>query len=486
MPRDYSEALRLLTQLSSNRQITNLFDKPGNSAVPKPSTQDLNAKAIPEVLDWLRRAGYSPQDLAHLRHIHIAGTKGKGSVSAFATGMLRQYGTVGTYTSPHLVSVRERIAIQGEPISQDSFTSAFFELWDRFTEAAKSEGMSAIEAEGPSSKPFFFRFLTILAWHVFLKEKVDSVVLECGIGGEYDATNVIPPEAVSAAVITQLGIDHVAMLGDTVEKIAWHKAGILKSGVRGFTRKADEKPGMRDVLRSRATEKGAELIELDDKLVNQWGGIPGNLAGDFQKYNQALAVLAVRQHLGMDSDPAVSLRDIPDKMVKGLREATLRGRCEVIQDGLLGWYLDGAHTKDSLEQVARWFVQSLDERETATLVFNQQERDVSGLLDGFLHAVQQAAGRNDVFSHAIFTRNDQEKAVEGEVRDMEVQERAARTMRESSFHSTRTQTLDSLQSTVTEARRIATERGPNHKTLVTGSLHLVGGILRALEPESLL
>ncbi|KAH6900371.1 Mur ligase [Thelonectria olida] len=485
MARDYPEALRLLSQLSSNRQITHLFDKPASTGETKPSAQDLNAKAIPEVLDWLRRAGYSPQDLAHLRHIHVAGTKGKGSVSAFATGMLREYGTVGTYTSPHLVSVRERIAIQGEPVSQEVFTQSFFELWDRFTKAARTEGVSATEAEGPTSKPFFFRFLTILAWHIFLKEKVDSVVLEVGIGGEYDATNVVPPEAVSAAVITQLGIDHVAMLGGTIEEITWHKAGILKSSVKGFVRRIDEQPSVREVLQSRAAEKGAELVEVGDKVVERWGGVQGKLAGGFQKYNQALAVLAVRQHLGMGSDPSTALQNLPNKMVKGLEGASIRGRCETIQDGSFGWHLDGAHTKDSLEQVAKWFVQSLGPKESATLVFNQQERDVSGLLEGFLDAVRQAAGRNDVFSHALFTRNEQEWPSEGEMRDTEVQQRAALVMAEQRSGCV-TKTFDNIRDTVTEARSIAKQMGPSHKTLVTGSLHLVGGILRALEPESLL
>ncbi|EEU48804.1 uncharacterized protein NECHADRAFT_75323 [Fusarium vanettenii 77-13-4] len=353
-PRSYSEALGLLSQLYSNRQITHLFEKaPSSSSANKPA-EDLNALAIPEMRQWLRRAGYEPKDLARLRHIHVAGTKGKGSVSAFATGMLRQYETVGTYTSPHLVSPRERIAIQGEPVSQGLFAEAFFELWERLSEIAKKEGMGTAEAEGPNSKPFFFRFMTILAWHIFLREKVDSVVLECGIGGEYDATNVVPPEAVSVAVLTQLGIDHVAMLGDTVEKISWHKAGIFKPGVRGFVRKIEEKPSVRRVLQERAAEKGAELVELDDALVEQWGGVPGRLPGNFQKYNQALAVLAVREHLGMGSDPKTALLNLPDKMVQGLKEANIRGRCEVIQQGHIGWHLDGAHTKDSMQEVAKW------------------------------------------------------------------------------------------------------------------------------------
>lgn len=483
MFRDYNEALRQLSTLYSNRQATNLFDKsiaPNASSVPP---KDLNALAIPEMREWLRRAGYEPKDLARLRHIHIAGTKGKGSVSAFATGMLRQYETVGTYTSPHLVSPRERIAIQGEQVSQKLFAEAFFELWERLSEAAKKDGKSLTESEGPGSKPFFFRFMTLLAWHIFLREKVDSVVLECGIGGEYDATNVVPPEAVSAAVITQLGIDHVAMLGDTVEKISWHKAGILKPGVRGFVRRMDEKPGVRQVLQQRAAEKGAELIELDDASVERWGGVAGRLPGDFQKYNQALAVLAVRQHLGMSVDPKTAFLNLPKKMFTGLKEASLRGRCEIIQQGHIGWYLDGAHTKDSMYEVAKWFASNIGNDESAVLVFNQQERDATQLLATLLDTVQEVTGRENIFSHALFTRNDQEgPSTDEEARDLSVQTRVAKMMAERAANC-EVNTFDNIQDAVTEARKVA---GSHQKVLSTGSMYLAGGVLRALEPEGLL
>ncbi|PTB68247.1 Mur ligase, partial [Trichoderma citrinoviride] len=341
MARSYDEALSKLALLQSNRIITSLFESK-SPAKNKPA-QDLNAAAIPEMLEWLRRAGYSQQDLARMRHIHVSGTKGKGSVCAYATAMLAKYRVVGTYTSPHLVHVRERIAINGEPVSREEFAAAFFEIWDRLTEAAVKAGVPEADAQGPASKPFYFRFLTIMAWHIFLKRGVRDVVIECGIGGEYDSTNVLPREAVSAAVVAQLGIDHVAMLGDTVEKIAWHKAGILKAGVKGFTIKLKDQPGVMEVLRKRAAEKGAVLVEVDEEEVERWGGVEGRLKGDFQKRNQALAVLAVREHLGLmgggDKQP---LEDIPREMVEGLRAARLRGRCEVVDDGEAEWLLDGA------------------------------------------------------------------------------------------------------------------------------------------------
>ncbi|KAL7943134.1 Mur ligase [Trichoderma barbatum] len=477
MARDYKEALEKLALLQSNRIVTSLFEAP-----EKKTPQDLNAAAIPEMLAWLRRAGYTPQDLARMRHIHVAGTKGKGSVCAYATAMLAKYRTVGTYTSPHLVNVRERIAINGVPVERDVFTAAFFEIWDRLTEAAVKEGMSAVEAEGTASKPFYFRFLTILAWHIFLKQGVRDVVIECGIGGEYDSTNVLPAEAVSAAVVSQLGIDHVAMLGDTVEKITWHKAGILKPGVKGFTMKLRDQPGVMEVLRKRAAEKNAELVEVEDDDVERWGGVSGILKGDFQKRNQALAVMAVREHLGMRQDKP--LEDIPQKMIEGLQEAKLRGRCEVVHDGSAEWLLDGAHTKDSLEEVAKWSVKThLDADEPLVLIFNQQERNITQLLEDFVGAVRREAGREEVFRYAIFTRNELTKPADGEVRDVLVQEQAAEKMH-SLVPGCDIKVFDSTPDAVAEARRLA--QGQNgskgKKILVTGSLHLVGSILQVLEP----
>lgn len=479
MARSYTDALDKLALLSSNRAVTTLFD-----ANKKQPAQDLNSAAIPEMLNWLNRAGYTQNDLKQMRHIHVAGTKGKGSVCAFATSILQQYGHVGTYTSPHLVSPRERIAINGKPVSQELFASCFFELWDRFTAAALHEGHDQIYADSAISKPFFFRFLTILAWHIFLRQGISNVVMECGIGGEYDATNVLPPEAVSAAVISQLGIDHVAMLGDTVEKIAWHKAGILKSGVPGIIVKTENQPAVLDVLRARAVEKNAQLVEIDTNTISKWGGVEGTLKGDFQKQNQALAVFAVGAHLNME---ITALADIPPKMIEGLREATIRGRCEIFEQADLTWLLDGAHTTESLEQVAKWLAQNIREDEAITLIFNQQERNAASLLIGLLKSLAQETQRSSsLIKHAIFTRNEQHHPIAGEERDLLVQQAAAEAM-QSLNSSCKVEVFDNLTCAIQSAREQASlEQGPKSKILVTGSLHLVGGILLALEPNTLL
>ncbi|KAK4129741.1 Mur ligase [Parathielavia appendiculata] len=441
----YTTALTRLSHLQSNRAITSLFETTTPAATTGGSGRGggagggaLNALAIPEMLAWLARAGYTPSSLAGsgLRCVHVAGTKGKGSVSAFVASILSQYLTaagkeeevagskVALYTSPHVLSVRERIVLDGKIISREKF-------------------------------------------------------------GRY---------AVTAAVITQLGVDHVSMLGNTVEKIAWHKAGVFKEGVKAFTRSLPEQKGVMEVLRARAREKGAELVEVVDDEVERWGGVDGaKLQGPFQKYNMALAVYAAREHLlrtgfeleGRFGTEDWSLSDIPSPFVQGLKEAALRGRCEVLigADGI-EWHVDGAHTDDSLAGVGRWFAgRTADAAKDGVrvLVFNQQERDPDPLLRALLAGLQD--GRQPVFSHAIFTRNEEHKSAEGEARDITVQTKAQQTMRKVE-PATKTVVYDAVQPAVEHVRHIATQARKNGKTckvLVTGSFHLVGAVLKTIE-----
>ncbi|KAH6685419.1 folylpolyglutamate synthase [Plectosphaerella plurivora] len=488
--RTYADALATLNLLIPNRAVTSLFEaKPAANA----NTEDPNLRALPEMLDWLRRAGYSQSDLAALRCIHVAGTKGKGSVCAYLTSILGANpaaGKVGTYTSPHLVSPRERIAIDGAPISAALFARYFFEVWDRLTAAAKAEGVDAATAEGPTTKPFFFRYMTILAFHAFISEGVRSAVVEVGIGGAYDATNVLPKEAVTAAVVTQLGVDHVAMLGDTREKIAWHKAGVIKEGRPVFTRFAEEQPGVMAVLRERAEELGASaLVEVADEDVQAWGGVEGGrLTGDFQRYNQALAALAAEEHLAVleGRTPARKLADLPSALTTSMKHASLRGRHEVLQDARgVRWLLDGAHTTESLAETARWLTSQVASSPNArvVLLFNQQERDASRLLLGFLDEIQQAGG--PTFEAAIFSRNDY-TAVDAVPESELVMQGACRDAFLERFPEVQAAVAPDLIDAAARITAIeASLRGMGLETvaLVTGSMHLVGNLIRVLEPE---
>ncbi|TAQ87638.1 hypothetical protein B7494_g4014 [Chlorociboria aeruginascens] len=369
-------ALTLLDQLQSNRSITSIV-----SSTPR----DMNAAAIPEMLEWARKAGFAATDFAKLKCIHVAGTKGKGSVCAMVENILKQYqgrglGKIGMYTSPHLVTVRERIRIDGVPISEQAFTRGFYELWDRF--AAFSSNGDA------SSRPGYFRYLTLLAFHTFLKEGVETAIIECGLGGEYDSTNILPQDAVSVSAITSLGIDHVGMLGDTIKQIAWHKGGIMKKGVPAFTTEQDA--AAQTVLEQRAVEKETALSIISRLPLFETEQVNLGLEGSYQISNASLAIavsLSHLQKLGIIPVPSAPFTALSKPFLTGLETVSWPGRCQVIQDGNIAWHLDGAHTIESIRATASWFdskllqSEALAHRYTATmLIFNQAERDFQPLL----------------------------------------------------------------------------------------------------------
>ncbi|KAI1392906.1 FolC bifunctional protein [Hypoxylon trugodes] len=515
MARTYESALQYLESLQSNKFITSQFVPPSIPSSTSSTPDDLNSRAIPEMLAWIQRGGVKTPDLSRLRMIHVAGTKGKGSVCAYLTSILlhskdSNVGKIGTYTSPHLLSVRERVQIGGQPINKNLFTQYFFEVWDHMSQAARDDQNQETKSEewitGPETKPFYFRFLTVMALYAFIREGVTSVVLECGIGGEYDSTNAIPADAVTAAVITQLGIDHVGMLGATVPRIAWHKAGVCKEGRKCFTRKLEgtkDKEETMEVLRQRAAEKKATLVGVLDKEVEKWGGVKGDttgsLEGEFQKYNQALALKAANEHIrvlsgkleGQPEDE--SLVALGERFSEGLRLARLRGRCETREDRGIDWYIDGAHTADSLEEVAKWFAgkyKSLAPGTRVALLFNQQERDVAKLLGSLIRGIRQELGYSEdrsIFTDAIFTRNDlhPRRADEPEARDRTVQIAAAKAFGEF-CPGVEAHIVDNVNDAVTTLSALKTNNGNKCEVavLATGSLHLVGALLKTLEPDA--
>lgn len=318
---------------------------------------------------WLQRIGYSVsltqarkhtllislqnRDLDRLNIVHVAGTKGKGTTCAYVDSILsfhrQEYGLphkTGLFTSPHLVSVRERIRINSSPISPPLFSKYFFEVWDRLEATAKELSLSPEE----SRKPAYFRFLTLMSLHAFLSEGVDIAVYEVGVGGEFDSTNVVQRPAVTG--ISTLGIDHVYVLGDTVGKIAWHKAGILKTGSPAFTVK--QVPEAAAVIKERAEEKGVtvETVGINPALKD----VKIKPDADFQRGNASLAIkLAETALQKLDPEFKVEEGKLPADFVNGLEQVVWRGRCETKVDGALRWYIDGAHTVDSLKVAAQWF-----------------------------------------------------------------------------------------------------------------------------------
>lgn len=299
--------------------------------------------------------------MAELKVIHIAGTKGKGSTCTFSDSILRECGfRTGLFTSPHLIDVRERYRINGLDISEESFLLYFWDCWNQLKEKA---------AEGLPMPPLF-QFLTLLAFKMFLSEKVDVAILEVGLGGKFDSTNVVKPVVCG---ITSLGMDHTEILGDTLAKIASEKAGIFKPHVPAFT--VPQLSEGLHALQERASELMIPLKVASPLSSEMLNGHHLGLAGDHQFFNSGLAVELCRCWLQITGHQNLFPNDIvepglPVAFLRGLSSANLPGRAQIVHDKLdkcdkiseknqssgdLIFYLDGAHSPESMEVCARWF-----------------------------------------------------------------------------------------------------------------------------------
>ena len=259
-----------------------------------------------------------------LRFLHVAGTNGKGSVCAFLAACLQAAGLrVGLYTSPHLVTVRERIQVDGEPISPADFAARLSALRELLRPVPAAE------------QPTLFELLTVLALTHFAAVGCEVVVWETGLGGRLDATNIVTP---LAAIITNVQLDHEAWLGGSLERIAAEKAGIIKPGVPVFT--AATEPTALRVLRAAARARSAPFHQVtpgapeDPALAGR--DLP--LPGAHQRLNAGLACATLRALASALPVSAAALRT-------GLAAALWPGRLQVVvrPDGRGRILLDGAH-----------------------------------------------------------------------------------------------------------------------------------------------
>lgn len=496
--RSYREAVDCLNSLQSNAAVLEAVRASGGR---------LSQFAMPEMLEYLGRIGYHPDQLNALNVIHITGTKGKGSTSAFTDSILRQAmpgWKIGLYTSPHLVAVRERIRIDGAPLSEVQFAKYFFEVWDRL----KENDTRAREDTPPM--PGYFRFITLLAFHAFLEAKVDATILEVGVGGTYDSTNVVPKPVVTG--VTALGLDHVAVLGKTLKEIAWQKGGIFKEGVPAYT--VVQPTEGAQVLDSRAQELKSSSFTIVP-LNHDLDKVKLGLAGQHQLQNASLAVTLAREFLKKQSS-FQNDQELPESFVSGLEKTRWPGRCQTVVDpkrSQVTWYLDGAHTVESLEYCIQWFGNpgvgfSLDasghkddKQVTRFLIFNctsgRSGDDFLGKIQNKLTDQLRIHGREDqpeyFFDQVIFCTNvtyagghfKSDLATlaipDSDLEELKTQHHLAVAWSKlyPSYPPDCIHVLPSVEHAVKKVEASKSDSDNRTQVLVTGSLHLVGGVIEA-------
>jgi dihydrofolate synthase/folylpolyglutamate synthase len=386
----------------------------------------------------------------------VAGTNGKGSTSAMLASILSSAGyRTGLYTSPHLVRVNERIRIDGCEISDSDFAISFTEVWQTVDGLIKQKALV--------HRPSFFEFLTAAAFLHFARAGIDFAVLEVGMGGRLDATNVTEPRV---AVITNIDLDHQAFLGNTYAAIAWEKAGVIK--LHRPVVSSCENPEAVDIIRQRAAELNAPLIETADfaKLSNirEFDGryafhlrlngehfpvIVTPLAGKFQMKNAVAATTAAWQLVREGFN-------IPQQAIaEGLQTASWPGRLEVVCEHPLV-VLDGAHNPAAAREIAA-HVKAHWRNRPLRLVYGSMRDKAIGEISGILFPLAD---------ELILTQPNQARAATPQEILCVARCQPERLLIEP----------DPAQA----LERACRESSAEDVVLVTGSLFLVGAVKRAL------
>lgn len=397
----------------------------------------------------------SPQD--RLPAIHIAGTNGKGSTSAILSSVLRETGRrVGTYTSPHLESYTERITVNGVPIPEEEFARLLLELIPAFDQVRAKTG------ENPTE----FEVLTALAFLHFFRQKADIVVLEAGLGGDIDSTNVIKDPLLS--IITNISVEHTEYLGKTIEEIAVKKSGIIKPGCPAVTAVTSEE-ALR-VLKEKAQKERAPLYEvyrevswrpLEEKPEGQtfwvktkrqeYGELFLPLKGEHQLINGATALLALEVLAGRGWEISDA------QIINGFGKVKWPGRLEQVRANP-AVILDGAHNPAGLKTLADWLEKKRNEFDRVILVIgmlaDKDRLESARLIEPFVDKV-------------FITRPPSLRAGNW-------QELAAYFRKDAAD----LKTIEDLSRALSAA---LAEAGPRDLVMVTGSLYLIGEARRLLK-----
>jgi len=300
--------------------------------------------------------------------IHVTGTNGKGSTIAFMRELFVSHGKkVGTFTSPHIVSIHDRICINGQPISDADFI--------RIADQVKEMELKLLETHDQLS---FFELLTLIALLYFKEQEVDLVLLEVGIGGLLDTTNVVTGEI---AIITSIGLDHQETLGDSLVAIAEQKAGIFKPGKSAVIANLTSEAQL--VCQKTATDLGVTLYQADQDFSFRNGNFSSSLAefnhlilgleGAYQEENAALALQAFLLFMAQRDEKVNQ-----EAVRAALQATTWAGRLEAITEHI---YLDGAHNLPALERLVEFIQEKIQQGYQPQILFGALKRkDYSGML----------------------------------------------------------------------------------------------------------
>jgi len=396
---------------------------------------------LSRITELCRRMG-DPQRSLHC--IHIAGTNGKGSTAAYLTAVLRAAGyKVGTFTSPYVRTFNERIAIDGKPVSNYLLAKA--------VEAAKPH------AEAMEDRPTEFELITAVGFEVFRRKKVDVVVLEVGLGGRYDSTNIIT--APLCSVITGIAFDHVQLLGNTLSEIASEKAGIIKPARPTVT--ARLAPEADAVIEAEAKKQGSPLSAVDpDRITVHADTLSGivmdykdrknirtALIGGYQPRNIALVCETV------DTLRRAGMEISEDALYSGIAAARWPARFELLQKNPPVVF-DGGHNEEGVRAAV----------ETAKRVLGGKVAILTGVMED--KAYDTMAGMIAEIAEEVFTlKPDNPRAMEAEALAAVY-----------AAHGVKATANDSIAAALQAARNRAAER--DLPLLILGSLYLYKDIYK--------
>jgi dihydrofolate synthase/folylpolyglutamate synthase len=341
--------------------------------------------------------------------VHITGTNGKTSTSRMVESLVREHGLrTGLFTSPHLTSVRERIQIDGEPISRGDFVR----LWEEIQPFIELVDTRSLDTGGPRLS--FFEVLTVLAFAAFADAPVDVAVIEVGMGGSWDATNVADADV---AVITPIGVDHAQWLGDDIRDIATEKSGIIKQGCAVVI--AEQVDAVTPIIAAAVAEQEARAAweGSEIEVLERQPGVGGQLVtlrttaavyaelfvplyGEYQAHNALLALAAVEALLA-DGGEAQSLDGTT--VETGFGAVTSPGRLEVVRTSPM-ILVDAAHNPHGIEALSGAIDESFTFTTLVGVVGILEDKDAEGIL----------AGLEPIMDHVVITQSSSPRAVAAE------------------------------------------------------------------------